>query len=170
MPTLETTPAGPATSRGFPAHDPVRSHLCSLRLKQLESMFAETDATCPSCGCKLRGHKGGACPKCARRLILVGTRRRALLAASAGWGLGVLFNLLILGKKVVELRAGELSLREWMGVFSGGTLFVLAGLALLVLLRYEREFQTNSKTVKGWVIAAGWCAAIASPVLYLVFK
>jgi predicted RNA-binding Zn-ribbon protein involved in translation (DUF1610 family) len=170
MPTLETTPSGPVTSSGFPAHDPVQSHLSSLRLKQLESVFAESDAACPSCRGNLRGNKGGVCPECGRRLILVGTRHRALLAASAGWGLGVLLNLLILAKKVVVLRADELTAHEWIGVLGGGTLFVLAGLGLLVLLRYEREFQTNSSTVKGWVIAAGWGATLASLAVYLIFK
>ena len=32
-------------------------------------MFAATDAACPSCHYNLRGHKGGVCPECGRRLI-----------------------------------------------------------------------------------------------------
>jgi hypothetical protein len=122
----------PGSTPRSAAPDPVEDHLASIRVGQLESYLARTDAACPACGYDLRGHRGGTCPECGRRLGVLPVRATARAATLVPLGLGSGLNGAAVVAALVFLvidhttRHGALRVLATAGPFFGIHTFLLA--------------------------------------------
>lgn len=160
---------GSPTSPRLPglAPDIVERHLASIRVKQLERYLADTDAACPACGYDLRGHQGGICPECGRRLAVVPGRRWPLTATFVALSLGSGLHGAAIVASIVFLLTDDTARHAALrAIASAAPFFALHTFLLVQLIMGGRGFQFRTKALKLVALAGAWLLLAAGIAVF----